>query len=102
MNNQNSKKCKCSAKNKLVCPNCSAIKMVMLLKNGNNHLKYERSNGGFSNPVWYNHLSKNNKTVNTLVTAMFRRFQTSIYANVTNKVIFYDNETKEEIRAISV
>ncbi|WP_271406962.1 hypothetical protein [Tenacibaculum soleae] len=96
-----SKKCNCGAKNKITCPNCSELKMVMLLKNGNNDLKISAPNGRKINPVWYNHLSKNKKAANILVNAMYRRFQQSKYAAVTNKVNFYSNTTGKLITSIN-
>lgn len=35
--------------------------MLILLKNGNDHLKYRRPNGELSNPVWYSRLKYNGK-----------------------------------------
>ncbi|XRE42368.1 hypothetical protein ACIVBQ_000572 [Tenacibaculum discolor] len=76
--------------------------MTIMLKNGNNHLKLNQGNGRLVNPVWYNHLSKNNKSTQILINAMSRRFKDSIYATVSNKVIFYDNKTKEELLTLNV
>ena len=75
--------------------------MVILLKNGNNHLKYKQITGNYVNPVWYNHLSKNRKGQNILVNAMRNRFEKSIYKGATNKLMFYDNQTKAHITTIS-
>ena len=94
------KKCICGNKNKITCSNCSVLKMVMLLKNGNNHLKHRQPSGKFVNPVWYNHISKNNKPINVLMNSMYRRFSLSEFATVTNKVIFYNNVTKEELTVV--
>ncbi len=94
---KNEVKCNCGKGNKITCSKCSKLKMVILLKNGFEHLK----TNGF-NPVWYNHLSKNNKPDTTLINAMFRRFCESIYFNKTNCLIFYDNQTKEQITKIKL
>ncbi|TDQ22776.1 hypothetical protein [Tenacibaculum caenipelagi] len=103
MNQENqSKKCSCGANNKITCPNCSELKMVILLKNGFSHLKLNSNGGKKVNPVWYNHLSKNRKNENTLVNAMYRRFKESIYANAANKVNFYSNTTGQLITSISL
>lgn len=103
MENAKNKKCTCGAENKITCPNCSELKMVILLKNGFSHLKLPTRNGyRRANPVWYNHLSKNRKDFNVLVNAMFRRFQTSKYINATNKVNFYNNATGELVTSIKV
>ncbi|MFL0136423.1 hypothetical protein [Tenacibaculum maritimum] len=67
--------------------------MVILLKNGYSNLKIKLSNGKLVNPVWYNHLSKNRKSANVLVNAMYRRFQDSVYVGKANKINFYNNAT---------
>lgn len=103
MNTENqSKNCVCGANNKITCPNCSELKMVILLKNGFSHLKLKTRNGKSVNPVWYNHLSKNRKKANILVNAMFRRFKASKYANAANKVNFYSNTTGQLVTSISL
>lgn len=99
---ENTKKCTCGANNKITCPNCSELKMVILLKNGNSDLKLVSSTGKKVNPVWYNHLSKNRKNANTLVNAMYRRFQNSTYADKTNKISFYSNSTGDLIQSIKI
>lgn len=96
------KKCTCGANNKITCPNCSELKMVILLKNGNSDLKLVLGSGKKVNPVWYNHLSKNRKSVNILVNAMYRRFQNSIYAGKANKISFYSNTTGDLIQSIKL
>ena len=93
-------RCHCGTGHKITCPQCSKLKMVILLKNGNSHLKYKTSHTTYANPVWYNHLSKNNKTINTLINSMYKRFQKSKYANATNKLMFFDNQTKQHITTI--
>lgn len=94
------KKCICGSNNKITCSKCSVLKMVILLKNGNNNLKHRQPNGKLVNPVWYNHISKNNKPINVIMNAMYRRFSTSEFATITNKVIFYDNQTKRELTVV--
>lgn len=91
------KKCRCGANHSITCANCSTVKMVILLKKGNNELKYKGANNGFSNPVWYSPLSKNNKPVQGIIDSMYKRFEKSKYKGVTNKVMFYDNYTKSLI-----
>lgn len=102
MNTKTQKKCNCGANKKLGCPNCSEIKMVILLKNGNSHLKLPTSNGRKVNPVWYNYLSKNCKGMHNLVNTMHRRFLNSKYAGKANKLNFYSNTTGELITSISL
>lgn len=95
-------KCNCGADNKITCPKCSKIKMVMLLKNGNNHLKHRRSNGRYANPVWYSHLSKNRKPKNVLINSMYQRFEKSNYKPYTNKLMFFDNQTKQHLTSVTI
>lgn len=94
-------KCNCGANNKITCPNCSELKMVILLKNGFSHLKLVSGTRKI-NPVWYNHLSKNRKALSILYNAMYRRFQASEYANAANMVNFYSNTTGELVVSIKV
>lgn len=100
------KKCTCGKQEKITCPNCSVLKMVIMLKNKQHHLKYIGSTGKRSNPVWYNHLSKNRKSINELMDGMVRRFTESEaaikYQGVTNKLMFFDNITKQLIKSYSV
>lgn len=104
MNTQTiSKQCICGANNKIYCPNCSQVKMVILLKNGFSDLKIPVQNGKRKvNPVWYNHLSKNKKNANILVNAMYRRFHNSIYHGKANLLNFYDNASGELITSIKL
>lgn len=102
--NQTSKKCSCGANNKIYCAKCSQLKMVILLKNGFSNLKMPSKCGNRKiNPVWYSHLSKNRKSANSLVNAMYRRFnQRAEYANAVNRLDFYCNTTKELITSIKL
>lgn len=104
INKEISKKCVCGANNKIYCPNCSEIKMVILLKNGFSHLKISTSNSKKKfNPVWYSHLSKNRKNENTLVNAMYKRFQNALeYTGAVNKLNFYSNTTGDLITSIKL
>ncbi|MEQ3501111.1 hypothetical protein ABMY20_15255 [Tenacibaculum sp. SSH1-16] len=103
MSDQISKKCNCGKENKITCPTCSVLKMVIMLKNKQHHLKLEGPNGKRSNPVWYNHLSKNRKSFNDLIDGMIRRFNKKTeYTSVTNKLLFYDNKTKKLVHSHTV
>ncbi len=97
------KKCKCECNNKVTCPNCSKIKMVILLKYDCKHLKLVGYNGRLINPVWYSHLSKNNKPKDKIIDPMIARFKKCLtYNNSVNKIMFYDNQTKDLIREITL
>ncbi|WP_271407167.1 hypothetical protein [Tenacibaculum soleae] len=102
MSDEITKKCICGTENKITCPRCSVLKMAIMLKNKQQHLKYAGPNGKLSNPVWYNHLSKNRKPIDNLMRAMLKRFLNSEYATVTNCVIFYDNKTKNQLSTFKI
>lgn len=53
-------KCTCGLGNKTYCPRCSRLRMVILLKNGNDNLKTTTPDGKEYNPVWYSFLKYNN------------------------------------------
>ena len=95
MKKRTNKKCICGKNRSIICATCSRIKMVILLKKGNTAYKYKSSTKGYSNPVWYSTVSKNNNPVQLIINSMYKRFEKSIYKGITNKVIFYDNYTKE-------
>lgn len=82
----NYKKCSCTKNNKIFCPNCSKIRMVILLKNGNDHLKIN----GY-NPVWYSILKYNTYDIHSIVEKMLRRFKTNPLSQQANVVQFYIN-----------
>ncbi len=92
-----SKKCVCGKNHSVSCSSCSKIRMVLLLKSGNRELKYRQKNNRYTNPVWYSPMSKNRKSVQRIIDGMYKRFEKSKYKGVTNKVMFYDNYTKELI-----
>ncbi len=99
-----SKKCTCGAKRSITCPNCSNVKMVILLKTGFNHLKIESQNGKRYNPVWYNHLNKNNLSFEKIKGGMLRRFlnseNTQKYKGAVNKLNFYSNTNGELLETV--
>ena len=94
------KKCQCGnrANRKIYCSNCSDVRMAILLKNGNDHLKYENNRSQKSNPIWYSILSQNGNGPKKIITGMLRRF--SAYKDrelvgATNIIRFYDNKTNQ-------
>ncbi len=92
-----SKKCNCGAGQHVFCSKCSKIQMSLLLKNGNDHLKYENYRGHKSNPVWYSHLKQNFKPEKFIIEGMLRRFFASPLVPATNIIKFYANGTNQEI-----
>ena|SRR5699024_3978574 len=92
-----SKKCKCGAGNKIFCKKCSKIRMSILLKNGNDHLKLHNYRGHKACPVWYSHLKYNYKPEKDIIEGMLRRFYNSSLVSATNVVKFYTNGSNEEL-----
>lgn len=97
-----SSRCSCGSNNKIFCVHCSRLKMVILLKNRNNHLKFVTQDGKLFNPVWYSILSKDKKPLESLINKMISRYHGSKYEGKANKLIFYDNITKQQIREIEL
>lgn len=93
-----SKRCNCSVSKSIFCKNCSRYKMVINLKNGNDHLKhYSTVKNGFVNPVWYSVISKDHKPIVNIETQMLRRLAKSNLAGAAQIVQFRDNTTNELI-----
>lgn len=91
MNNTAQLTTKCSHGNRKICPQCSAYKMVFLLKNGCDDLKETMPNGKKVNPVRYSYVSKNRKGIEYNVSGMLRRLQSDVLMNFTNVIQFYEN-----------
>lgn len=86
-------KCTCGLSNKIFCPRCSKLRMTIMLKNGNDNLKYKRANGALSNPVWYSHLKYNRmEDVYRIAQKMEERLRNfPEYAQATQCLLFYIN-----------
>jgi hypothetical protein len=93
--------CTCAPKRTATCNKCSRIRMAIMLKNGNNHLKTSGPNGRLNNPVWYNYYSKNRKPDNIIIAGMVQRLSTSDYAGKFNVLLFFDNLTGTQIQKIT-
>lgn len=65
-----------------------------MLKHTHSHLK----RNGY-NPVFYNYLNENNKDQDLLIQIMLKRLSPN-YRNTYNKIIFYDNHTKEVYKQV--
>ncbi len=89
----NNKRCQCGDSRNIYCANCSKISMSILLKNGNDHLKYTNARGQKVNPVWYSPVKQNRKPDRDIIAGMLRRFSASPFVEVANKVNFYTNNT---------
>ena len=87
-----SKKCECGLDNHLFCPNCSKVKLVILLKNGNNELKIG-TGAGAKNPVWYSYLKYNRYNVDRIAEKMRDRIlKETMYAGKIQVLQFYENK----------
>ena len=85
------KKCNCGLENHLFCPNCSVVKMVILLKNGNNHLKTGTGTNA-KNPVWYSYLKYNRRPLEIIAIKMRDRvLKDPEYAGRIQVLQFYEN-----------
>lgn len=91
------KKCKCGLENKIFCKKCSKVSMSILLKNGNDHLKYENYRGHKCCPIWYSPLKHNRKPEKDVIEGMLRRFFDSPLVPAANQLRFYYNGTQNEI-----
>ncbi|WP_121667311.1 hypothetical protein [Mesonia aquimarina] len=91
---RNDKKCTCGKRNKIFCPVCSKIKMVILLKNGNEHLQIIKGDRVI-NPVWYSILKYNRYDYNRITEKMEEAFRKSPLFSAANCLQFYltDNRT---------
>ena len=95
--------CGCNQKNSNgTCPNCSRMRMAILLKNGCDHFKSQQPSGQLVSPIWYNHYRKNRESDEQIIKAMVRRFQKSVMFQFTNVLQFYDNGSKEPIAKITL
>lgn len=85
-------KCLCGHKNKNgTCPNCSRIKMTILLKNGCDFLRNSNSQGKPVNPVWYSYLKHNRLSTDSIILGMLRRFTKSHYCQYTQVIQFRED-----------
>jgi hypothetical protein len=93
------KKCNCTPKSATdFCPNCSRLKAVIMLKNGNNNLKLKHPlTNKMSCPVWYCRYSKNGKSDQQLAAKMRTKIAQSKYAGLYNVILFYDNLTNTKL-----
>lgn len=85
-------KCTCGLSNKVFCPRCSKVRMTILLKNGNDNLKYKRANGDLSNPVWYSSLKYNRYDIYRIKAKMEEAVRKHPeYSNAANCLMFFIN-----------
>ena len=96
--NKARKKCSCGLANSSTCKNCSKVRMIILLKNGNDNLKFDSpsSNKKF-NPVWYSYLKYNRYDENRIADKMAERVRISLkYAGKVQQLQFYRNSDRSQ------
>lgn len=88
---KNSKNCTCGRSQKVYCPQCSKVRMVILLKNGFDHHKKKVGNREY-NPVWYSFLKYNPKDVHAIAKKMEENLRKHPeYSQAANVLQFYIN-----------
>jgi len=75
--------------------NTSKVKLVFMLKQGNNHLKYTNSYGKLCNPIRYNYSNLNKYDKFTIVEKMLKSptIKNSQEYKNSNCILFYDTIT---------
>ena len=97
------KKCRCGLGKSSTCRNCSKVRMVPMLKNGNNHLKYpvdvnnKNPDKRYRNPVWYSYLKFNRYDETRIAEKMLERLLKSPkYKGAVQLVYFYKNGDRSQ------
>ncbi|TQI71792.1 hypothetical protein JM79_2741 [Gramella sp. Hel_I_59] len=98
MSVKGAKKCTCPGRSdKIFCPRCSDLRMLILLKNGNDNLKYRRPNGQLSNPVWYSRLKYNGRDAYKVADKMVESVKKDPkYAGAVQVLMFYINGNRHQ------
>lgn len=86
-------KCNCGNKLPVTCPKCSVLKMVIMLKNGFEHLKVSSTGTTNTfNPAWYSPIKYNHQSMTLIKNKMIEAFRKqSKYTNAANCLLFYTN-----------
>ncbi len=86
-------KCDCGLKRKVFCENCSAVKMSIMLKNGQKHLKvYSASSGRNVNPVMYSPIKYNHQSPIEIKDKLIKAFmQQSKFSGAVNCLLIHHN-----------
>jgi len=89
-------KCGCGLKNDKYCPKCSKVRMVILLKNGNDNLKLTRANGEQYNPVWYSFMKYNKYEIYRIADKMAANIRKHPeFSSAANILQFYINGQRQ-------
>lgn len=92
------KRCRCGLANSSTCKNCSKVRMMLMLKNGNDELKFKSpSSDKLFNPVWYSYLKFNRYDEERIAAKMVERVQmNSKYAGKIQQLQFYRNGDRSQ------
>lgn len=91
------KKCTCGQNRKLYCKFCSKVRMVVALKNNQDHLKLTRSDGSLANPVWYSFLKYNVKDIHEITEKMEQKVREHAeLKQAANVLLFYINGQRQQ------
>lgn len=92
------KKCRCGLANSSTCKNCSKVRMTVMLKNGNDELKFKSGNSDkLFNPVWYSYLKYNRYDENRIADKMAERIKLNPkYAGKVQQLRFYRNGERSQ------
>lgn len=91
-------KCGCGLQNKMYCPRCSRLRMVILLKNGNDELKETAPDGREYNPVWYSFLKYNNYELSRIAEKMEANVRKHpVLSGAANVLQFYLNGNRSHV-----
>lgn len=98
--NKRSTNCTCGLSNPISCPKCSVVKMVILLKNGQDQYKIGKDKK--VNPVWYSYLKYNRYDSNRIADKMEHRLRNHKIAMATQEIRFYEKGAKTHFRQVTI
>lgn len=85
-------KCTCGNALPVTCPRCSVLKMCIMLKHGQDHLKNSSQSGAKFNPVWFSAIKYNRLPLQKIKDKMVNAFlKQPKYSNSANCLLFYTN-----------
>lgn len=97
-------KCNCGLNAHVFCKKCSKIKIAIMLKNGQKHLKiYNPSNNRNENPVWYSPVKYNHQNIELILNKMLQALQKQTqYSGAVNCLMVYNNHNKSFYKKIQL
>lgn len=95
--NKAATKCTCGQRHIEYCKRCSDLRMVIALKNNQDHLKLSRADGSLANPVWYSFLGWNGKPTQYIIDKMEEAVRGNPKFGATaNVLLFYINGQRQQ------